>query len=60
MYSSPDTPAVAPPITVIAADAFVTALPLGHGRLPIGVVMAIVGGPVFLVLLRSTLRRATL
>ena len=52
--------AVAGAATVIAADAFVTALPLGHGRLPIGVVMAIVGGPVFLVLLRSTLRRATL
>lgn len=45
---------------VIAADAVVSVLPLQHGRLPIGVVMAIIGGPVFLVLLRSTLRRASL
>ncbi len=47
--------------TVIAADAVVTLLPFEvGGRLPVGVVMAIVGGPVFLVLLRSTLRRASL
>lgn len=47
--------------TVIAADAAVTLFPFRvGGRLPIGVLMAIVGGPVFLVLLRSTLRRASL
>lgn len=47
--------------TVTMADAAVTLLPLRvGGRLPIGVVMAIVGGPVFLVLLRSTLKRASL
>ena len=47
--------------TVVGADAAVRLLPLQMGgRLPIGVVMAIVGGPVFLVLLRSMLRRASL
>jgi iron complex transport system permease protein len=46
---------------VIAADAAVSAFPLDRGgRLPIGVVMAIIGGPLFLILLRSTLRRASL
>lgn len=45
---------------VIATDAAVSLLPLGHGRLPVGVVMAIVGGPAFLVLLRSLLRGASL
>ncbi len=43
---------------LIAADGAVSALPLSRGgRLPVGVVMAIVGGPCFLLLLRSTLRR---
>lgn len=43
---------------LIAADAAVSAWPLDRGgRMPVGVVMAIVGGPCFLLLLRSTLRR---
>ncbi len=47
--------------TLIAADAAVSAFPLDRGgRLPLGVVMAIVGGPLFLLLLRSTLRRGPL
>ncbi len=47
--------------TLITADAAVSAFPLDRGgRLPLGVVMAIVGGPLFLLLLRSTLRRASL
>ncbi|VAX36975.1 hypothetical protein MNBD_PLANCTO03-1250, partial [hydrothermal vent metagenome] len=47
--------------TLIAADAAVSAFPLARGgRLPLGVVMAIVGGPLFLLLLRSTLRRGPL
>lgn len=46
--------------TLIAADAAVCAFPLRAGRIPVGVVMAIVGGPLFLLLLRSTLRRASL
>lgn len=46
---------------LIAADGAVSALPLSRGgRLPVGVVMAIVGGPCFLILLRSTLRRNVL
>lgn len=46
---------------VIAADATVSAFRFQEGgRVPVGVVMAIVGGPCFLLLLRSTLRRAVL
>lgn len=46
---------------LILADGSVSALPLSRGgRLPVGVVMAIVGGPCFLILLRSTLRRGGL
>jgi iron complex transport system permease protein len=46
---------------VIAADGAVSAFPLSRGgRLPVGVLMAIVGGPCFLLLLRSTLRRSAL
>lgn len=42
---------------VVAADAAITAMPLafGGGRLPLGVITAIIGGPLFLLLLRSTL-----
>lgn len=38
---------------VIAADAAVKLVDLGAGRMPIGVITAIVGGPVFLLLLRN-------
>jgi iron complex transport system permease protein len=37
---------------LVAADAVRQAIDLGGGRLPVGVVTAIVGGPVFLSLLR--------
>jgi len=37
---------------VIGADALVRAIPVRTGRIPIGVVTALVGGPVFIVLLR--------
>jgi len=38
---------------IVTADAIVRLVDLGGGRMPIGVVTAIVGGPVFLALLRS-------
>lgn len=38
---------------LVAADAIRQAIDLGGGRLPVGVLTAVVGGPVFLVLLRS-------
>lgn len=37
---------------ILAADILVRALDLGTGRLPIGVITALVGGPVFLLMLR--------
>jgi len=37
---------------VVGADALVRALPLETGRIPIGVLTALVGGPVFIALLR--------
>ncbi|MBK7405620.1 MAG: iron ABC transporter permease [Phycisphaerales bacterium] len=46
---------------MLLADAGVSAIPLSHtGRIPVGVVTAIVGGPLFLLLLRSTLKHRTL
>jgi iron complex transport system permease protein len=41
---------------VIGADALVRAIDLASGRMPIGVLTAIVGGPVFLWLLRREMR----
>lgn len=38
---------------LVAADAIRQAIDLGGGRLPVGVLTALVGGPVFLALLRS-------
>lgn len=53
--------AIAGAATLVAADAAVSAFPLARGgRLPLGVLTAVVGGPLFLLLLRSTLRRRTL
>lgn len=40
---------------IVAADASIAALPLTHGRLPLGIITTLIGGPVFLLLLRSTL-----
>lgn len=42
---------------VCAADALTRVLATGSGRLPLGVVTALLGGPVFLWLLNRTLRR---
>lgn len=44
---------------IVGADALVKAIALPTGRLPLGVVTAFVGGPVFIVLLRRHLRQAT-
>ncbi len=41
---------------VVAADAAVKLVDLGAGRMPIGVITAILGGPVFLALLRTEVR----
>jgi iron complex transport system permease protein len=38
--------------TVVGADALVKAINLGAGRMPLGVVTALLGGPVFLLMLR--------
>ncbi len=47
--------------TVIVADAAVGAFPLERtGRVPLGVITAVLGGPLFLLLLRSMLRRNSL
>lgn len=43
-------------VLIVGADAAVMAIRLESGRLPIGVLTAMIGGPVFLVLLRSELR----
>jgi iron complex transport system permease protein len=46
---------------VISADAAVSAFPLAHtGRMPLSVITAVLGGPVFLLLLRSMLRQNSL
>lgn len=42
---------------VVLADAGVKALRLPSGRLPIGVVTALIGGPVFIAMLRAQVRR---
>ncbi len=44
--------ALAGPCLVIAADVLVRAIDLGAGRMPIGVLTAMVGGPLFLLLIR--------
>ena len=41
---------------LIAADATVKGINLASGRLPIGVLTALIGGPIFVVMLRRTLR----
>lgn len=41
---------------VVGADVLVKVIDLGTGRLPLGVVTALLGGPAFLVLLRKTRR----
>jgi iron complex transport system permease protein len=47
--------------TVIAADAAISAFLLpGNRRMPLGVITAVLGGPLFLLLLRSMLRRTSL
>lgn len=43
---------------VVGADALRQALDLGTGRLPVGVLTTLVGGPAFLLLLRRTVRHA--
>lgn len=48
--------AIAGATLVIAADAMVKAIDLGGGRLPIGVLTTILGGPVFILMLRKSLR----
>ncbi len=40
-------------ILVVAADATSQAIDFGHGRLPVGVFTALIGGPTFIWLLRS-------
>lgn len=44
--------ALAGAAVVVGADAAVRAAPLGSGRLPLGVLTALLGGPAFIVLLR--------
>lgn len=44
--------AIAGAVLIVGADAAVMAIRLDSGRLPIGVLTALIGGPVFLVLLR--------
>lgn len=43
---------------VVGADALVRSIDLPTGRLPVGVVTALVGGPVFVLMLRSMLTRS--
>lgn len=43
--------ALAGVVVVVGADAAIKAMPVGVGRLPLGVVTSVLGGPVFLVLL---------
>jgi len=43
--------ALAGVIVVVGADAAIKAMPMEVGRLPLGVVTSVLGGPVFLVLL---------
>ncbi|MEL6797692.1 MAG: iron chelate uptake ABC transporter family permease subunit, partial [Planctomycetota bacterium] len=42
---------------IVAADAMVRSIELPTGRLPVGVVTALLGGPVFILMLRSMLTR---
>ncbi|MBC7835907.1 MAG: iron ABC transporter permease [Phycisphaerales bacterium] len=45
--------------TVVLGDSLVRAVAPSSGRLPLGVVMALIGGPVFIAMLRREQRRAT-
>ncbi|MGP1272194.1 MAG: FecCD family ABC transporter permease [Phycisphaerales bacterium] len=42
---------------IVAGDALVRSIDLPTGRLPVGVITALVGGPVFILMLRSMMRR---
>ncbi|MDX9910804.1 MAG: iron ABC transporter permease [Phycisphaerales bacterium] len=42
---------------IVAGDALVMALPLSTGRVPLSIVTAIIGGPVFIAMLRREMRR---
>lgn len=42
---------------IVAGDALVRSINLPTGRLPVGVITALVGGPVFILMLRSMMRR---
>jgi iron complex transport system permease protein len=44
-------------ITMVLADAAVRSVNLPTGRVPVGIVTAMLGGPVFVVMLRSMMRR---
>ncbi|HED53685.1 MAG TPA: iron ABC transporter permease [Phycisphaerales bacterium] len=44
--------------TIVLADSAVRAMPLGTGRLPIGVLTSLIGGPIFLAMLYSMVRRS--
>lgn len=45
---------------IVAADALVRLVNLGGGRMPLGVLTALAGGPVFILLLRRSWREASL
>jgi ABC-type Fe3+-siderophore transport system permease subunit len=42
---------------IVLADVGVRMIDLGAGRMPIGVLTALIGGPVFIALLRREIRR---
>ena len=44
-------------VVIVLADSAVRAMPMGTGRLPIGVLTSLIGGPVFLAMLYSMVRR---
>ena len=50
--------ALAGMVLVVGADAIRQAVDLGTGRLPVGVLTTLLGGPAFLLLLRRTVRHA--
>jgi iron complex transport system permease protein len=49
--------ALAGVVLVVGADAAIRLLNIGGGLMPIGIITAIIGGPVFLFMLRGQLRR---
>jgi iron complex transport system permease protein len=52
------TSAMAGAVLVVAADTLVKLTDLGQGMMPVGVLMVLIGGPVFLVMLRGQLGRS--